>query len=193
MNTALRFALDFDEAAAPAGQALAIRPALPADHAAVCEVLVAAFRQYRSVLPARAFMTYLTEVLDLETELQGGQVLVAERNGRVMGTMTCAAGGTPGARAWPRGWQTLGGLAVLPERRGLGTAAALFEEGFARARLRGATALGVHLLPPMRAAIDLVESFGLRRSPAFDLDLDSATPMAPRDHLPRQAYVIKLR
>jgi ribosomal protein S18 acetylase RimI-like enzyme len=59
-------------------------------------------------------------------------------------------------------------LAVLPEVRGLGIGKALVLECLARARRRGAIAVGLHTMDFMQIAQGMYERMGFVRVPEYD-------------------------
>jgi hypothetical protein len=89
----------------PAGTCLSARDARPADHPAVRGVLLAAYQEYASVMPPPVFERYLADLLDLDSRSRTGRLLVAEHEGRIVGTVTyyddVAAEGSDGRPAGP--------------------------------------------------------------------------------------------
>lgn len=156
---------------APKG-VLTVRPALPRDQQALTE--------FPSPPPARGPGT------------SPALLLVAERNHGVLGAISLAPA-DPTRDHLPQGWWVLRDLQVRPGSRGSGVGAALLDEAVARARLAGALAVAVHMLPSMTAAIDLGESFGFRRAPALDRWTDQRDGLAAGDRTILQGYVLRLR
>jgi hypothetical protein len=65
---------------------LTVRSAVPADHHAIREVVVAAYRQYARELTPEAYTRYLADLLDLDRHAQHGHLFVADVGGRVLGS-----------------------------------------------------------------------------------------------------------
>jgi len=148
-----------------------VRAAVPADHPAIRDVVIAAYRQYADLLERDIFSPYLADLLDVDTHARLGQLLVVEAAGRV-----CAYGAFyPDASVrwfpWPAGWATGRALAVHPDARGNGAARALLAAGEHLAVQAGAPVLAFHTHSYMTGAIALYERMGYRRAPEFDFDV----------------------
>ena len=70
---------------------LHIREALPSDVEAIREVAWAANQEFRHAMGETLFAGYLANVLDVEARAELGSVLVADRDGEVVGTITLYA------------------------------------------------------------------------------------------------------
>ena len=68
----------------------------------------------------------------------------------------------------PVRWPEVRMVAVAPEARGRGVATALMEECARRARMSGATELGIHTSDSMQTAIRLYEAMGFVRASERD-------------------------
>jgi predicted N-acetyltransferase YhbS len=154
----------------PAGTCLSVRDARPADHPAVRGVLLAAYREYASVLPPAAFDRYLADLLDLDGRARTGRLLVAERDRRVVGTVTYYDDAAAEGVGWPSGWAGLRALGVDPAARRLGIGQALMDACLERARAAGAAVLCLHTTEFMTAAVAMYLGMGFRRVPSFDFD-----------------------
>lgn len=157
----------------PAGTALSVRDARPADHPAVRGVLLAAYQEYASVLPPAAFDRYLADLLDLDARGRTGRLLVAERDRRVKGTVTFYDDAAAEGVGWPSGWAGLRALGVDPAARRLGIGHALMQACLERARAAGAAVLCLHTAEFMTAAVAMYLGMGFRRVPSFDFDAAS--------------------
>jgi ribosomal protein S18 acetylase RimI-like enzyme len=151
-------------------RAVSVRDAEPADHPAVREVLAAAYRQFASAARPSVFEPYLANILDVEARARTGRLLVAERAGRILGTVTFYPDPSAFRFGWPRGWAYIRALGVDPATRGQGVGRLLMEACLDRARRAGAPVLCLHTAEFMAAAIALYERMGFRRTPAFDFD-----------------------
>jgi predicted N-acetyltransferase YhbS len=140
---------------------LQIRDATPADDAAVAAVTEAAYGEYEAILGGR-WAAYRADLLDIEGRRAHGQLVLAERDGELVGHVTFL----PAYRndALPGG-VTSGGcgirvLAVAPTARGAGVGRALVDECIRRARELGATSVLLHTGSFMAAAVRLYERMG---------------------------------
>lgn len=176
------------------GRAFHVRPATELDQAPICRLLVAAYREYQWCMAPNTFMMYITELVDLEPRLRVGRVLVAERAGHLVGTVSCGREDLPDGSGmiWPPGFAVLHGFAVRRDARRLGVGAALIEQAVAGARSHGAGALGFHIAPFMTSALALAQRFGCLRAPAFDVDPAQAEDPLIGRRLPLAAYVLLL-
>jgi predicted N-acetyltransferase YhbS len=145
-----------------------VREANRSDHQAIREVIAAAYRQYAPVLPPVVFDGYLADLLDLDSRADDSRLLVAERAGRVVGTVTFFEDAAREGLGWPSGWAGLRALAVDPAARGLGIGRMLMEACRDRARAAGAKVLCLHTASFMAAAVAIYQDMGFQRAPAFD-------------------------
>lgn len=157
---------------------LDVRPARRQDEATLRRIIAAAFQQYDAVLPAAIFDEYLADLLDVRPRLDTADVLVAERDGEPVGTVTFYADGGGLGMSWPAGWSVFRALAVEPERRARGAGHALVRACIERAAAAGANVIGLHTATFMTSAVALYERCGFGRDPSYDilptaiLDLD---------------------
>lgn len=111
---------------------------------------------------------HVAELTDVAARLAECEVLVAEQDGRIVGTVTVAAPGSRSAHIAQPGEREVRMLAVDPSARRLGVAARLMAEVEARARRSGAQAVVLSTEPAMAAAHRLYEGRGYRRTPERD-------------------------
>jgi GNAT superfamily N-acetyltransferase len=155
-----------------------VRLAGPSDLPAARRVLLAAYQEYAATLPPAVFGRYLTDLLDVESRAgAGGEVLVAERGGRAVGTVTYYPEAADQGFGWPAGWAGLRALGVEPRARGLGVGRALLEACLERALAAGAPEICLHTAEFMTAAVAIYEAAGFRRDPVHDFD--AAGHLAP--------------
>jgi predicted N-acetyltransferase YhbS len=148
--------------------AVSVRDAEPSDHERIRDLLAAAYRQFASALEPAVYDRYIADILDLEARTRAGDLLVAERAGRIVGTVTFYGEARSEGFGWPPGWAGLRALGVDPAARGLGVGRLLMEACVDRARRSGATVLCLHTSEVMTAAVALYETMGFRRLPSFD-------------------------
>jgi GNAT superfamily N-acetyltransferase len=164
-----------DTAVAPAAVARhsepLVRDAVPADYPAIRRVIIAAYRQYDSLIARDIFTPYLADLLDLDTHAGHGHLLVAETDGQVSGFGAFYPDASAQGLGWPPGWAGGRALAVHPAARGHGVARALLAACERLARESGAPVFAFHTASFMTGAIALYERLGYRRAPEFDFDM----------------------
>jgi len=120
-------------------------------------------------MPAFNWEAYLENILDVRSRFGIADVIVAELNGKIAGTVTLflkAAHFTP--EGWPEEWAGVRLLAVHPDYRDRGIGRALMEECIRRARNAGKTAIGLHTSVLMAVARRMYEKMGFQRAPEYD-------------------------
>jgi GNAT superfamily N-acetyltransferase len=148
-----------------------IREAGPADFEAAGEVAVAAYRGIDPDLGA-----YEARLRDVAGRARVATVLVAELEGRVVGTATYVGdAASPLAESDDPDDAGLRMLAVAPDVEGRGIGTRLVEEAIARARRDGRHRLVLLSRPSMRAAHAVYTRLGFRRAPELDETLPDVT------------------
>jgi predicted N-acetyltransferase YhbS len=155
------------------GPTLSIRDARPSDHAAIRDLLQAAYQEYAAVLPPTVFDRYLADILDVDGRARTGRLLVAEHGGRAVGTATYYDDAAAEGVGWPTGWAGVRALGVDPAVRGRGVGRALMRACLERAQAAGAAVLCLHTGEFMTAAVAMYLAMGFRRVPSFDFDAAS--------------------
>jgi GNAT superfamily N-acetyltransferase len=147
-----------------------VRDAREDEREAIRELTLAAYRQYAELMPPDAWAGLERAVLGGLASAGNVQRLVAERDGRLLGSVLLyppaadAYGDMAGRSACPeaRLW------AVAPGARGQGVGRLLMDECVRRARASGATELGVHTSATMQTALAMYLRMGFRRVPEDD-------------------------
>ena len=144
---------------------LEIRPALPAEFAAVGDVCVAAYATFT----ASSSTGYVDQLRDVARRAAAAEVLVAaDPGGPVLGTVTFVPeGGALGEIAAPNETE-FRMLAVDPAAQGRGVGAALLRTVLDPSRRPGKDAIVCSSLATMRAAHRLYARAGFTRSPGRD-------------------------
>jgi ribosomal protein S18 acetylase RimI-like enzyme len=149
--------------------AVKIRDARPEEAGRVALLLRAAYQQYQKFMPPDAWQFYLADIMDVRGRLTEGDVMVAEKDERLVGTVTLyAKPSTSGEAEWPEGWCGVRLLGVDPQYRGMGIARALMDECLAKCRKHGHKAVGLHTAEIMDIAKGMYERMGFKRVPEFD-------------------------
>lgn len=164
--------------------AMTIRAYIEADRAAVNAVALAAFAQYAGDYDDwPTFSAGIARMADLAGD---GDLVVAERAGRVVGAVVHVGPGRPRGAIFPHDWSVIRMLVVDPAARGGGIGRALVGAALERAQRACAPAVGLHTSPIMATALRLYESIGFVRE--HDLPPNRGVPYArytlPAAHIP---------
>ena len=155
--------------------ALRIREADPADLDAVGRISVAA---YNAIAGYDMSDGYRGELADGARRLRDARLLVAEADGRVVGTVTFVPGPGPLAEVDDPDAAGVRMLAVDPSAQGRGVGAALLAACVEQAREGGQARVVLHSTPWMTAAHRLYGRLGFRRDADLDLWVsDGAFPL----------------
>jgi predicted N-acetyltransferase YhbS len=150
---------------------LQIRDAQPGDRGAIEAVTLSAYQEYAAVMGAH-WEGYRQSIVATLAAVQPAAQIVAEENGRVVGTVLLYLAGTaiarPGKTPVTLTWPEVRLLAVAPAARGRGIGTALMHECVRRARQAGAKALTLHTTDMMQSAMRLYERMGFRRAQELD-------------------------
>jgi GNAT superfamily N-acetyltransferase len=155
--------------------ALEVREAsTPEEVAAAGRVTVAANAEFAPSDPTDAFVPtwkrYLASMADAAGRAaDGGTLLVAVEDGRVVGTVTLYLGA--GSEQWRPGDAMFRFLAVDPAARGRGVGRALFQACLERARAAGRPRMALHTTEWMTTARAMYERAGFHREPDGDAQL----------------------
>jgi GNAT superfamily N-acetyltransferase len=144
---------------------LVIRPARPEEHAAVGELVVGAYRAGGHLRRDEGYGVHLADVAGRADE---HPVLVAERDGLLVGTVTICPPGTPHSKDARPDEVEFRYLGVAREAWGTGVADALVAACDDWAREHGAAALVLSAIDWNDAATRLYERLGFDRAPERD-------------------------
>jgi len=150
---------------------LLIRDAHDADREAIRTITVAAYAEYAAEMMELHWQAYQGNILFTLDEVAPAEQLVAEIDGSIVGTVLLYPPrrfDLPDGTSLEMPWPEVRLLAVPPAGRGHGVGAALMRECVRRARASGATSLGLHTTPMMRAAMRMYERMGFVRAPEID-------------------------
>ena len=128
-----------------------------------------AYQQYENFLPQESWKFYVADMMDVRGRLNEAQLIVAELDGQLAGTVTLyLVVGHSSQGGWPGGWAGIRLLAVHPAYRRRGIGRALMEECIRRCRHRGIATIGLHTTEMMNVARRMYERMGFVRVPEFD-------------------------
>ena len=171
-----------------------VRGATTADLGAIRAAAAAANAEFAVPMGERLFAGYLANVLDVESRLRSATVLVAERDGSVVGTITLYADIHDEAIPvrLPEGTAGIRATAVDPAARGHGVGAALVAAAIDLARAAGAATVALHTAPAMRDARRLYERHGFQRRPEHDFVANAFFGAIDGERLDALAFVLDL-
>jgi GNAT superfamily N-acetyltransferase len=115
----------------------------------------------------------LKKAISSEADQQPGvDLLAAEMEGRIVGSVALFPAKTDAYEGYvdELDYPEIRVLAVAPEARGKGVAAALIKECIHRAKAKGFDYIGLHTGDFMKDAIALYERFGFERLPQYDFE-----------------------
>lgn len=154
---------------------VSIRPAQPSEIEGARAVLRAAYSQYEAMFPPENWSTYLADILEIEGRSAVSELLIAERNGALVG---CVSYYPPGAQMsypsddfslhWPHEWAAIRLLAVDPTARRVGIGRALTQVCIERSVAKCVPAIGLHTTKEMAVAQSMYERMGFERAPEYD-------------------------
>jgi GNAT superfamily N-acetyltransferase len=142
---------------------VAIRPARPAEFAAIGDLCVAAYAPF--VADGDGYAAVLR---DVARRAGAAEVLVATDGAALLGTVTFVPDGGPLGEIARPGETEFRMLAVDPAGQGRGVGAALLGHVVAASRRLGAAGVVCSSQPGMRAAHRVYDRLGFRRDPARD-------------------------
>jgi len=145
-----------------------IRDAHPEELDEVAAVLKDAFEQYARLIPPDAWQSYLEDIMDVRGRLPESQLIVAEVDWKIVGSVTLFLNESESPSPWPHGWAGVRLLGVRPAFRGKGVGKALMEECIRRCREKGVKMVGLHTTEAMGVARRMYERMGFVRVPEFD-------------------------
>lgn len=144
---------------------LTIRAATPDDLDAAADICVAAYDAAGQLEPGSPYVTDLRATAERAAD---GILLVAERDGRVVGTATICTPGSAFREIAAEGEAEFRFLAVAPEAQGTGVASALIDAIEQHARATGAKRLAICVRDTNTGAAAMYERMGFVREPQRD-------------------------
>ena len=146
---------------------LRLRDARAGELDEVAGLLAEVYAVFRALLPARAWESYIGEIIDVRSRLGESKLIVAERAGWLVGTIGFYPDASRSAlERWPQGWASIRALGVRAGARRQGVGTALARECLRRAREHEARAIGLHTASHMAAATRLYERWAFAAPPS---------------------------
>ncbi len=148
---------------------LVIRGARPEEAARVAALILESFAEFENEVPAAVWEMATAEWSDVLGRWHEAELIVAERDGELLGAVTFYPDGTMSrTEAWPPGWAAVRIFCVSPRARRQGVGSALTQECIRRARERGIATIGLKTGLFMVAARAVYEKAGFVRDPEHD-------------------------
>lgn len=141
-----------------------IRPVLPAEHAAVADLLAPTY-----LAEGWADVSYESTMRDTEHRAAHATVLVALLDGELVGTVTVATTGGPYAEYADPGEAVIRMLVTAPAARGHGAGAAMVQACLDAAREAGCSQVRLSTQEPMVSARRIYEAAGFVRDATRDV------------------------
>lgn len=158
------------EASEPASRTgLVIRDARLEEAERVAGLVLESYAQFENEIPGAVWNVATAEWADVASRWQQAELIVAERDGELLGAVTFYPdGGLSRTEAWPAGRAALRVFCVSPRARRQGVGSALTQQCIQRARDRGIPTIGLLTGLFMVAARAVYERAGFVRDPDHD-------------------------
>lgn len=166
--------------------AITFRDAGPQDYDTARKLALAAYDEYRALIPPDRWEWYAADIANIESRAADSTLILAEVDGRPVGCVTFYPDGSRGQH-WPPTYAAIRLLGVAPEARGQGAGRALTEECARRARALGRTHLGLHTVSFMATARAMYRRLGFQPVPGQDMHFSTMTIEALELDLTRHA------
>ncbi len=174
-----------------------VRDARDSELGSLSRLLEEAYGEFEPRFPDGLWQVYLGEIVDVRSRLSDSELILAELERRIVGTVGFYAEAWRSTlEHWPAGWSSIRTLAVLADARGRGVGEALARECLRRARKCGAIAVGLHTNQFMVSANRLYARLGFRRVPELDIEIGemfTGRRLPPSASWQAQAFRLDLR
>ncbi len=145
-----------------------IRAARPSEGQEIEELVKESYREFQSLMPPEIWQRWMDNISET-LQAPGGIVLVAEREGRLEGTVTFYPDAAQARQGhWPAGAGAIRLLAVRPGSRGQGYGVRLTRACLRLAREHRVATIFLYTGTFMAAARHIYEKLGFKRAPEFD-------------------------
>lgn len=181
----------------PVANRLLLRDARRRELDQVAALLGEVYGVFREHFPDDAWESYIGEIVDVRSRLGESELIVAARDGRLVGTVGFYSDASRSAlERWPAGWGSIRTLGVHADARRRGVGDALARECIRRARKQRLRAVGLHTAAHLEAATRLYQRLGFVRAPEFDSEIGemfTGQSLAGGHSWLAQAYVLDLK
>jgi len=133
----------------------------------IVSLTAVALEGFRGSVPDTVLGLYIAYSCAVAGRWDSGDVLVAETDGRIAGTVTYSDRNETD-RALPAAWATFRSLMVHPDAQSSGLGRLLTDHCIGAARRSGASSLGIHTADFMTAARRIYDRIGFYRCPEHD-------------------------
>lgn len=130
----------------------------------VASLTVDAYAEFAAHMSPDAWSAFAHDIANVRARMADAEVLVAERDGRLVGTLTRY----PNWRGAQEGTASLRALAVPPEERDQGVERQLMEHAIEASRAEGKRRVVITITPEMTATRELCTALGFVREPSLD-------------------------
>ena len=148
-----------------------VRAAGHNEHAAIADLMLRANREYRTQPPVRIYEAYMKDLRALVGSRADKDFLVAEADGRLLGTVAFYRDASRQGYNLPPEWAGMRVLAVDPEARGRGVGRQLTEACVLSAWRIGRAVMSLHNSEFQSAARKLYLQMGFQRCPQYDFNV----------------------
>ncbi|MEH7179801.1 GNAT family N-acetyltransferase [Neobacillus vireti] len=149
-----------------------IREAVESELAFIREQRVNAYQEHAVKIPEGHWQVLKQGISSIADIQSGVELLVAEEAGKIVGSVALFPAKTDAYEGYVEelDYPEIRMLAVSPEVRGKGVAAALVSECINRAKEKGHKEIGLHTADFMKSAMSLYERLGFERLPQYDFE-----------------------
>ncbi len=152
---------------APAAGGVTVRSADESERDAIQRVIDGSYAEFEATWGVEPWTTAMTNLARVIAQARPEELIVAEADSRLIGTVTYYSPGPKDYDRVPAEWAVIRALGVTPEWRSRGVARMLTEECLRRARADHAPAVGLHTADGMDHARTMYEGMGFRREHDF--------------------------
>jgi len=137
-----------------------IREFSPSDAPRVNELAVVAFEQFKE--DYSDWPSFREKISNISSLADTGEIIVAERHGKVVGAVAYVGPGKPKADFFRLEWPIMRMLVVHPEARGHGIGRQLAQQCLDRAKRDGAALFALHTSELMHVALPMYQRMGFK-------------------------------
>lgn len=137
-----------------------IRDFQQGDATYVNALAVRAFEEFKDAY--HDWPAFRAKIANMVALTDGGEIVVAEVEGRIVGAVAYVGPGAPKAGFFRPEWSIMRMLVVAPDARGHGIGRALAEECLRRARRDGASVFALHTSALMKVALGMYGRMGFK-------------------------------